>query len=271
MKPLTFKLKVQPPCLVDAAALQPQALAGQGREAMLRIMLPGWNQSFAVGDLFSVVGDDAGHVVLEGVDGSLVRVGAGLEGGELTVAGDAGDYAGEAMRGGTLLVRGSAGDYLGAEMRAGTIEVSGNAGAFAGSGRAGAMKGMSGGCIIVRGNAGERTGDRMRRGLLLVEGTTGAYCAARMIAGTIVALGRTGSHPGYLMRRGTVMLADTRFQPLPTFNDNGEHELLAIRLLLESLAQYGPAFRRFAKQRRFRRWVGDLGAGGQGEILLPAG
>ena len=87
---------------------------------------------------------------------------------------------------------------------------------------------------------------------------------------TIVALGQVGSHPGYLMRRGTVILADSRARPLPTFNDNGEHELLAIHLLLESLVEYGSAFRRLAKQRRFRRWVGDLGAGGQGEILLPA-
>jgi formylmethanofuran dehydrogenase subunit C len=98
VRPLTFTLKVKPPCLVDAAGLRPQALAGQGREALLRIMLPGWNQSFAVGDLFSVSGEDSGRVVLEEADGSLIRVGAGLEGGELTVAGHAGDYAGEAMR-----------------------------------------------------------------------------------------------------------------------------------------------------------------------------
>ena len=210
MRPLTFKLKAKPPCLVDAAGLRPQALAGQAREDILRIALPGWNQSFAVGDLFSVSGEDAGRVVLEGADGSLIRVGAGLEGGELTVSGHAGDYAGEAMRGGTLVVDGEAGDYLGAEMRAGTISVSGDAGAFAGSGRAGAMKGMSGGCIVIRGSAGERAGDRMRRGLLLVEGGVGSYCAARMIAGTIVALGHVGTSPGYLMRRGTVLLADSR-------------------------------------------------------------
>ena len=46
-------------------------------------------------------------------------------------------------------------------------------------------------------------------------------------------------------------------------------ELLAIRLLLESLAGYGPAFRRFAKQRQFQRWVGDLASSGRGEILMP--
>ena len=131
------------------------------------------------------------------------------------------------------------------------------------------MKGMSGGCIVIRGAAGDRTADRMRRGLLLVEGTVGSYCAARMIAGTVVALGRAGPHPGHLMRRGTLLLGDARMEPLPTLNDNGVHELLAIRLLLASIAAHGTAFRRFAKQRRFRRWVGDLGADGRGEILVP--
>jgi formylmethanofuran dehydrogenase subunit C len=268
VKPLTLRLKRKPPCLVDAAVLRPRALAGKGREDILRMALQGWNESFAVGDLFTVAGEDAERVVLEELDGSLIRVGAQLDGGELTASGHAGDYAGEAMRGGTLIVRGQAGDYLGAEMRGGTITVSGNCGAFAGSGRAGAMKGMSGGAIVVRGSAGDRAGDRLRRGLLLIEGSTGSYCAARMIAGTIVALGSVGPQPGYLMRRGTMVLADTRFEPLPTFNDNGSHELMAIRLLLESLAQYGPAFRRFGRQRRFARWVGDLAASGKGEILV---
>jgi formylmethanofuran dehydrogenase subunit C len=269
VRPLTFKLRTTPPCLVDAAALRPQTLAGKTREAILRVVLTGWNQSFAVGDLFSVSGEDTARVVLEGLDGSLIRAGAGLEAGELTLSGHAGDYAGEAMRGGALVVRGQAGDYLGAQMRGGTITVSGPAGAFAASGRAGAMQGMNGGCVVIRGNAGERAGDRMRRGLLLIEGAVGSYCAARMLAGTIVALGGAGASPGYLMRRGTLILADARAEPLPTFNDNGRHDLLAIRLLLESLAAYGPAFRRFAKQRQFQRWVGDLACSGQGEILVP--
>ena len=135
-------------------------------------------------------------------------------------------------------------------MRAGTISVSGDAGAFAGSGRAGAMKGMSGGCIVIRGNAGDRAGDRMRRGLLLIEGSVGSYCAARMLAGTIVALGRRGNASGLSDAPRHRAARRRRAEPLPTFNDNGVQELLAIRLLLESLSQYGPAFRRFAKQQR---------------------
>jgi hypothetical protein len=87
-----------------------------------------------------------------------------------------------------------------------------------------------------------------------------------MIAGTIVVLGQAGL-AGYLMRRGP-SLADAG-QPWHLQRQQ-RARALAIHLLLESLASYGPGFRRFARQRRFRRWVGDLGAGGQGEILLPA-
>ena len=249
MKPLTLRLKAKPPCRVDASPLVPTALTGKSREEVARLPLLGWNESIAAGELFSIAGEDTGRVVLEGLDGSLVRVGAGLDGGELTVVGHAGDY-------------------LGAGMRSGTLTVSGDVGAFAGSGRAGELSGMAGGCIVVRGSAGDRAGDRMRRGLLLIEGSVGSYCAARMVAGTIVVLGRVATHPAYLMRRGTLLLVDREVELLPTFNDNGRHQLLAVRLLLASLAQYGPSFRQFAKRGDFARWLGDLGCEGKGEVLI---
>jgi len=268
VKPLTFQLTAKPPCRVDASPLLPTALAGKSRNELARLRLLGWNESYPAGELFAISGEDSTQVVLEGLEGSLVRVGAGLNGGELTVVGHAGDYAGESMRRGALVVRGSAGEYVGAGMRGGTLTVSGDVGAFAGSGRAGEVHGMAGGRIVVRGSAGDRAGDRMRRGLLLVEGNVGRYCAARMVAGTAVVLGSVGTHPGYLMRRGTLLLADRAVELLPTFNDNGRHRLLAIRLLLASLAQYGPGFRRFARRVEFARWLGDLGSEGMGEVLI---
>jgi formylmethanofuran dehydrogenase subunit C len=267
MTPLKLTLRNRPPSLIDASPLVPSALAGKSREEIARISLPGWNQSFAVGDLFKISGEDAQRLTIDGLDGSLVRVGAGLQSGELTVIGQAGDYAGESMRAGTLNVRGSAGDYLGAGMRAGSITVSGDAGAFAGSARAGHTQGMSGGAITVRGNVGDRAGDRMRRGLLMIEGSAGAFCASRMLAGTISVLGRTGAGAGYLMRRGTLFLNDAQFDPLPTFNSNGEPDLLAIRLLLASLARRNPALRPLTRA-RFTRWLGDLGAEGRGEMFI---
>lgn len=270
MRPLTLRLKAPPPCRIDAAPLTPRGLAGKSRAEIERIALLGWNEKFAVGELFALRGDDAGRVALQGLDGSLLRLGAGLDGGELTVDGHAGDYAGESMTGGTITVNGSAGDYLGCGMKGGRITCSGDAGAFTGSGRAGELRGMSGGAIVIRGRAGDRTGDRMRRGLLLVEGSVGNYCAARMLAGTLVALGAAGSNPAYLMRRGTVVFADREVGLPPTFNHSGDGELLAIRLLLESLARYGPAYKGLARRGgRWSRWVGDLGAGGAGEVLVP--
>jgi hypothetical protein len=54
-----------------------------------------------------------------------------------------------------------------------------------------------------------------------------------------------------------------------TFNLSGEFDLLAIRLLLQSLARYGGGFEALGKRSgAFRRWVGDLGAAGKGEILV---
>jgi formylmethanofuran dehydrogenase subunit C len=267
MSPLKLSLHVRPPCQIDASALVPSALSGKSRDEIARLSLPGWNQSFAVGDLFKISGEDAQRLTLDGLDGSMVRVGAGLPTGELTVVGRAGDYAGESMRGGTLNVRGSAGDYLGAGMRAGSIAVTGDAGAFVGSARAGHTQGMSGGAITVRGNVGDRAGDRMRRGLLMIEGNAGAYCASRMLAGTIAVLGRMGVGAGYLMRRGTLFSNDAQFDPLPTFNLNGEPDLLAIRMLLASIARRNRAFRPLTHG-RFMRWLGDLGAEGKGEIFV---
>jgi formylmethanofuran dehydrogenase subunit C len=265
---MVLRVHAQPPCYVDTAPLLPGLLAGRSREEILRLPLAGWNESFAVGDLFRLGGEDAADLVLEGVNGAFVRIGADLDGGALTVVGDAGDYAGESMRGGTLSVKGNAGNFLGAGMRGGTLNVSGNAGAFVGSARAGETHGMAGGSLVVRGSVGDRAGDRMRRGLLLIEGNAGHYCASRMLAGTMAVLGRVGPYPGYLMRRGSLLLQAPDAALPPTFNHNGRHDLLAIRLLLEELAAYGAAFRRFAKRAPFERWLGDLGCEGKGEVLI---
>jgi formylmethanofuran dehydrogenase subunit C len=102
-------------------AASPRGLAGKSRAEIERIALGGWNETFAVGALFAVRGEDAGRVVLQGLEGSFLRVGAGLDGGELTVVGQSGDYAGESMTGGVMTVHGNAGDYLGVGMKGGSI------------------------------------------------------------------------------------------------------------------------------------------------------
>lgn len=269
MKPLTLTLKQRPPCSLDASPLTPAAFVGKSLDDIRRMSLIGWNATFSVGDLFALKGDDHQHIVFEDLDGSLFRIGANLTEGRIDAHGDCNDYLGESMRGGTLVAHGKAGTHVGSGMRKGTLEIKGDAGAFAGSGRAGEMQGMSGGMIVVRGKAGDRLGDRMRRGTIIVEGGVGNYCASRMLAGTIIALGPVAAHPGYLMRRGTLVFDDTDAPILPTFNDNGVQDLLAIRLLLLSLSKHSRAVDRIASRvRTMRRWLGDLGADGKGEILI---
>jgi len=70
------------------------------------------------------------------------------------------------------------------------------------------------------------------------------------------------------MRRGSLFFADPQLNVLPTFNHNGHQDLLAIRLLLNSLSRYGVAFRDFAKRVPLERWLGDLGCEGKGEMFI---
>jgi len=71
------------------------------------------------------------------------------------------------------------------------------------------------------------------------------------------------------MRRGTLLLNDATAEALPTFNLNGTPELLAIPLLLPAIARIHSAFRPRA-QVRVAHWLGDLGAGGKGDVHRAA-
>jgi formylmethanofuran dehydrogenase subunit C len=109
----------------------------------------------------------------------------------------------------------------------------------------------------------------MRRGLVLVEGDCGSYCGARMQGGTIALLGKAGARPGFAMRRGTLLFAgEAPPAPGASFNDAGELPLGFLVLLLRS---WGGLPSRFAQLQRpstrVRRWIGDLGFGGQGELI----
>jgi formylmethanofuran dehydrogenase subunit C len=154
-------------------------------------------------------------------------------------------------------------------MRDGLIEVSGNVGDFAGGALPGATEGMNEGTILVSGNAGHRAGDRMRRGMLVVKGGAGDYLGSRMKGGTIVVLGPTGRSVGLGMRRGTIVLAERPIEVPATFHSSGKLKMEFLRLLFREL---GRSFRSLAFLRTYgplsERLIGDLSAGGKGEVLV---
>ena len=271
MTALSFALREVPRQRLDVSALTPDRLSGLSRDRIAAIELSSGNRRLRVGDLFDLSGDDVADLRFEGSCGRLDRIGAGMTGGRVTVAGDAGDYLGLAMAGGRIEVEGGCGGHAACGLRSGVIHVRGSVGDFLGSALVGELHGMRGGTVVVGGDAGDRAGDRMRRGMLLVEGNAGDYCASRMTAGTLVVLGSVGANPGFAMLRGTLLAGALRQGLLPTFNDCGEYDLGFLNLLQRSWQGLPGGFGRSpAIPGRVRRYMGDLANGGRGEILLPA-
>lgn len=254
---------------IDATGLTPGKLADKGVGEIEQLPLLQGNREVPLGDLFKVAGNASDGVLrFEGDLSSVHQIGAGLDAGEIQVAGPAGRHAGSGMRGGTLTIAGDAGDWLGAEMRGGRIRVGGNTGHCAGAAYRGSRKGMTGGELLIAGSAGDEVGAALRRGLIAVGGATGACCGYRLIAGTILCFGAVGLRPGAEMRRGTLGLLGTSVPALlPTFRFDCRYRPQFLRLYLRRLRSlsYAPAVA--ADIVDVARYSGDLLAGGKGELL----
>jgi formylmethanofuran dehydrogenase subunit C len=268
MTSLTLELTAPPTPRIDLAALTPDRLAGRSADAIRRLPLWVGNEEARLGDLFTVTAGDTDDILIRGDSDRLDGIGTGMGHGRIRVEGRAGAYLGRQQRGGTISVSGDTGPFAGSGMTGGSIEIGGNAGDFLGAAIPGERRGMRGGRIQVRGNAGDRVGDHQRRGLILIGGDAGDYCGSRLVAGTVVVLGRTGANLGFAMRRGTLLLTSQPRLP-PTFNPNGTQEPGFLALLTRELAGLsGPFAQLQARGIRVHRWLGDLGYGGQGEVLV---
>jgi formylmethanofuran dehydrogenase subunit C len=264
---LTLALRETPAAPVRADAVRPDRLAGLGPAEIERLELWHGNRPAAVGELFAVSGAGAEDVRFEGDLARVAGLGAGMTGGRLTVAGDAGPHVGAGMRAGEILVEGDAGDWAGAEMRGGRLVVRGSAGRRVGGAYAGARAGMRGGEILVRGDAGEEAGAALRRGLVAVAGRAGPAAGLGALAGTIVVLGALGAHPGAGMRRASIV-AMTAATLLPTYGRACAYRPPFVRLCLRRLRDLGMPVTDEQIDGRYTRWSGDGLELGRGEILI---
>ena len=269
-------LAKRPPVPLDASALTPAAVAGLSERAVADLFISVGTQPSRVGDWFRLAPTEGDVLELDGETGALDRVGAGLRGGVILVAGPCGREAGLAMRGGGLVIRGAAGDGLGMGLRGGMIEVRGDAGDGIGSAALGERQGMRGGRILVHGKVGTRCGERMRRGEILIAGDAGALCGARMIAGTLVVLGDMGEDLLVGMRRGTLICARSPRALPKGFAATGTWTPSWLTLLARSWRDLPAPWAHTAQADvPVERAVGDWRAGGRGELLiwpgLPAG
>jgi formylmethanofuran dehydrogenase subunit C len=268
MSTTLLRLRQPPGLRVDLRGITPAALAGQAAAAIERLGVTHGNQTLPLAEFFSVAQSESAtdELRFEGDLSRFDRIGWQLGGGRIVVDGPAGDYAGAAMTAGELQVNGDAGLLAGCEMAGGTLTIRGDAGDYAASPLPGSMDGMRGGTLIVHGNAGERFGDRMRRGAALVCGDVGDFLASRMVAGTIAIGGRAGAHVGYGMRRGSVVFAGPAPEVPPTFVPAGAPAAVFWQLLARDLARHGGPFTTLPA-RDIDRHLGDLAAGGKGELI----
>jgi formylmethanofuran dehydrogenase subunit C len=265
MSALTFNLKTDLQFPVNCAQLTPTLLRSKTLADIGTIKLPYGNGFVQVDELFELSGSDPQAIHFKGTSPFMEYLGAGMTGGSITIEGNAGHYLGADMQAGIIHCYGNAGDFTARNLAGGFISITGNTGHFLGAAAAGLRKGMRGGTVIIKGNAGDRAGDQMRRGLILVEGNVGDYCASRMIAGTIGISGNAGKHLGYSMQRGTILTLQAR-PDSPTIQDCGMHTLPFLSLLYQSFKQYDSTFSQLTSM-RVRRYIGDLGCNGNGEIL----
>ncbi len=271
MSALTFSMKYRPDQRVDMSPLVCNQLKEMEPAQIAAIELQSGKRKIRVDELFSISGSDTQNMTIKNSFGKLDFIGKELEGGRISVEGDAGAYLGLGMKSGDIKVTGSVGMFAACEMKKGMITILGDAGDFLGGALPGNKMGMKGGMVLVKGNVGERAGDHLRRGTILIEGNAGDYCGSRMTAGTIAVMGKTGRFAGYAMRRGTLLLWSQPQLPA-SFNDCGTHTLAFLPILFASFKKLNSKFAEASVAfNRVQRYGGDMSEMGRGEVLVKAG
>src|SRR5690242_19997317 len=113
---------------LDADAIAADRLAALSAQEIAALPLWDGRNAVALGDVFSVSGERAQTVVLEGDLAKLRGVGSMMSGGTLEIRGSVGDAVGARMLGGAIAVQGSAGDDAGSAMSGGSLVIAGDAG-----------------------------------------------------------------------------------------------------------------------------------------------
>lgn len=272
---LTLTLRQPPPGRISLVGITPDRLALLPVAAIERLPLRWGRESLVLGDLFRVGGSPDDHLLFEGGDGRFVELGAGMAAGTCELVGDGGDFLARDMRGGRLVVRGSVERFAASGMAGGELHIAGDAGDHLGAALPWLAAGMRGGRVVVDGNVGSRCADKLRRGEIFVGGSASSFCAARMVAGTVVVAGDIGPHAAYAMRRGSLLVLGTAWAPPPTFVETVMCADAYLGLLWRDwVARFaadspfaGFARRAMADKLVPRRWMGDLGSDGRGEVL----
>lgn len=269
MSPVVLRMKAAPTNIpLEAESISPDLFVQRSQGEIESMPVALGNETYRLGDFFTVEGERSDEIVLEGCTERVKWVGSGMTRGQIVIRGDVGMHAGSYMQGGEILVEGNADDFLGVEMEGGLIRVKGNARHRVGAAYRGSKYGMQGGTIVVDGNVGHEVGAYMRRGLIVIKGNAEDFLGAMMSNGTICLFGQAGIRTGGGMQKGTIVCMRP-VDLLPTFAYDCTYAPVFLRILFKGLKQLGvespgPA------DGLVRRYHGDLADVGKGEILIAA-
>ena len=233
---------------VDVEGLTPDRCASLTDRQIAALPITVGGRQAAVGDLFDVRGGSAARLEFEGDLSRVDGLGAGMISGELVVHGDAGDDVGLAMAGGIVRIRGNAGHRLG-----------------------GPTPGASQGHDRRRDPRRRQRGRRCRRAR--APGAGGDWRLGRRVrrarhdcrdAG---GLWSVGDHPAEGNKRGSLIaLGDVRVPA--SYRYACTYEPPFVRLLMTHLVRrHGLAIDPRVRDGHYKRYCGDAGGPGKGEIL----
>lgn len=253
---------------MEADGLAPDRLATLSAKAIAALPIWAGARQARLGDLFTIEGELSDRVVVRGDLSRLHGVGMRMRGGTLTIEGHVGHRLAAGMSGGTVTIVGDAGDDAAVAMGGGLVRIHGNAGDRLAAAAPGASKGMTGGEVIVDGSAGAHAAARARRGLVVIGRDAGDHAAHRMIAGTLAVFGRTGAHAGVGNKRGSIVSLGAIEVPA-TYEYACTFDPPHVRLLLQYLRRrHGLPIDDRMLTALYRRYCGDIGDPGKGEIVV---
>lgn len=262
---LTLRARLDAP--IEVTGITADNVAALGEREIADLAVFHGRHRARVGDFFDVRGERSAMLRVVGDLSRVDGLGEAMTGGEMIVEGHAGGRVGARMAGGTIFVDGDAGDEAGVSMSGGLLRVRGSAGHRVGAAAPGASKGMTGGEIIVHGSVRTDAASRMRRGLVVVGVDAGEHSGRAMIAGTLIVFGRTGPHAGRENKRGSIVSIGGIDVPA-TYRYACTYTPPHLRFTLTYLRRH----HRVPIDERviggyYRRYCGDAGEPGKGEIL----
>jgi formylmethanofuran dehydrogenase subunit C len=193
--------------------------------------------------------------------------------GKIIIDGDAGMHLGAQMTGGEIHVQGSVDDWAGVEMKGGLIRINGNAGNHIGSAYRGSNSGMTGGTIIVNGKVGQECGSLLRRGMIVIRGNAAPFLGTAMNGGEIFVFGRVAKRLGSNAKGngGFITCFGEVEELLPTYIYDSTYKPTFMKLYLNQLVnQFGVTEAEKFMETPFKRYHGDIAAGGTSEIFIAS-